>query len=131
MNSRHGACSCGQLEVAIEGDPVVVYVCHCLSCQRRTGSAFGCGARFREEQVRITGETRVFERDSDDGVTRRFHFCPVCGSTVFAKTPSVPGFVTIFVGALADPTFPPPTESLHESRRHQWVRVAGSDSGSA
>ena len=123
MSSRHAACSCGQLRVTTEGDPLVVYVCHCLACQRRTGSAFGTGARFREEQAKFAGESRVFERVSDDGVTRTFHFCGNCGSTVFAKTASVPGFVTVFVGAYADPAFPHPTDSLHEVRRHSWVTV--------
>jgi hypothetical protein len=125
VSSRHAACSCGQLDVTTEGDPVVVYVCHCLSCQRRTGSVFGSGARFRKEQVQIAGQSREFERVSDNGVTRTFHFCPNCGTTVFAKTASVPGFVTVFIGAFADPAFPPPTESLYETRRHRWVTIPG------
>jgi hypothetical protein len=100
-----------------------VYVCHCLSCQRRTGGVFGSGARFRDDQVRISGQSREFERVSDGGVTRTFHFCAHCGSTVFAKTASVPGFVTVFVGAFADPAFPPPTESFFDQRRHHWVTL--------
>lgn len=73
--------------------------------------------------MQTTGESREFERISDSGVTRTFHFCPVCGTTVFAKTAAVPGFVTVFVGAFADPAFPAPTESLFENRRHDWVKV--------
>lgn len=100
-----------------------MYVCHCLACQRRTGSVFGSGARFREQQVRITGQSREYERASDTGVTRTFHFCFGCGTTVFAKTASVPGFVTVFVGGFADPMFPPPTESFCDDRRHHWVTL--------
>ena len=73
--------------------------------------------------MRIAGDSREFDRVSDSGVTRTFHFCPICGSTVFAKTAAVPGFVTVFVGAFADPTFPPPTESLFDHRRHDWVTL--------
>ena len=123
MPTRSADCSCGQLQVVAEGDPVVVYVCHCLACQRRTGSTFGSGARFREAGVRIEGESREFERTSDSGVTRTFHFCPHCGSTVFARTESVPGFVTVFVGAFADPEFPEPTLSLFDARRHHWLEL--------
>lgn len=123
MVVRSAACSCGQLQVIAEGDPVVVYVCHCLACQRRTGSAFGSGARFRIGDVQFHGESREFERDSDTGVTRTFHFCPNCGTTVFARTASVPGFVTVFVGAFADPAFPPPTVALFDARRHPWVHL--------
>jgi hypothetical protein len=98
-------------------------VCHCLACQRRTGSAFGSGARFRVDDVRVEGDSRAFERDSDSGVRRTFHFCPNCGTTVFARTASVPGFVTVFVGAFADPEFPPPTVSLFDARKHKWLQL--------
>ncbi|MGH2892702.1 MAG: GFA family protein, partial [Solirubrobacteraceae bacterium] len=46
MATREAACSCGQLTVQVSGDPVRVSVCHCLACQRRTGSAFGYQARW-------------------------------------------------------------------------------------
>jgi hypothetical protein len=98
-----------------------VSVCHCLACQRRTGSAFGVQARWPRESVRITGESREFVRISDDGKERRFHFCPGCGATVYYVTD--PEFVAIPVGVLADPEFPEPTVSVWESRRHPWVSV--------
>lgn len=123
MATRSAGCSCGRLQLVAEHDPVFVYVCHCLACQRRTGSAFGSGARFRADDVRIQGESHAFERVLDGGVVRTFHFCPNCGTTVFAKTASVPDFVTVFVGAFADPAFPPPTVSLFEGRRHSWVQL--------
>jgi hypothetical protein len=106
----------------VEGDPVRVSVCHCLACQRRTGSAFGFQARWPRESVRIEGESREFVRSSDDGdEERRFHFCPHCGATVYYVTE--PESVAIPVGALADPDFPEPTVSVWESRRHPWVAL--------
>ena len=56
MAERRAACSCGQLST-VEGDPVPISMCHCLACQRRTGSAFGIQARFPAERVRIDGRT--------------------------------------------------------------------------
>ena len=46
MATRHAACHCGQLRLDVEGDPLWVSLCHCLACQRRTGSAFGMQAGF-------------------------------------------------------------------------------------
>ena len=51
MAAREAACSCGQLRVATEREPTYVVVCHCLACQRRTGSAFGAQAWFSSERV--------------------------------------------------------------------------------
>jgi len=121
MGTRDATCSCGQLTAAVEGDPVRVSVCHCLACQRRTGSAFGFQARFPRERVRMTGEAREYTRISDAGEARTFSFCPECGATVSYVVASMPDVIAIPVGAFADPGFPPPAFSVWESRRHDWV----------
>ena len=40
MQSRTASCSCGQLSIEVDGAPLGVGICHCLACQRRTGSVF-------------------------------------------------------------------------------------------
>jgi hypothetical protein len=100
-------------------------VCHCLACQRRTGSAFGVQARFLSDHVRIDGRYRDYVRTSDeaDGKEHAFHFCPDCGATVFYSDPTAPDLVAVPVGAFADPAFPPPTVSIYESRQHPWLSL--------
>jgi hypothetical protein len=122
--SREATCSCGQLRVTVEGDPVRISVCHCLACKRRTGSAFGYQARFSRQGFRVEGEFKEYVRFSDDeGEERRLSFCPECGSTVFYTLGSLPEFVAIPVGAFADPSFPAPRVEVYESRRHRWVQM--------
>jgi len=121
MPRRTASCACGQLSLVAEGDPVRVSICHCLACQRRTGSAFGVQARFDESQVRTEGEAREYVRVSDEGDERTFFFCPDCGATVFYRLPALPGLVAVPVGAFADPSFPAPIRSIYENRRHAWV----------
>ncbi|MBS0319720.1 MAG: GFA family protein, partial [Proteobacteria bacterium] len=60
--SRTAACSCGQLAAVVTGDPVRVSVCHCLACQRRTGSVFGAQARFARKDVAASGESSRWTR---------------------------------------------------------------------
>jgi hypothetical protein len=92
------------LRLSVEGDPVRVSVCHCLACQRRTGSAFGFQARFPSERVHIEGRSTEFvRRADDDGDPRSFHFCPHCGATVYYVLASAPHVVAVPVGAFADP----------------------------
>lgn len=99
-------------------------MCHCLACQRRTGSVFAAQARFLTDRVRISGRHNEYVRTSDDGgQERRFRFCPDCGSTVFYTTGESPTLIAVAVGAFADPGFPPPTVSVHESRRHPWLTL--------
>lgn len=124
MTVRRATCSCGSLSVQTRGEPVRVSVCHCLACQQRTGSAFGVQARFPDEAVTVTGDSRTFARTGDERTTARFHFCPACGATVFWRVDAIPGFVLVPVGAFADPAFPGPTVAVYESRQHPWMRLA-------
>jgi hypothetical protein len=128
MATREAACHCGQLRLEVDGDPFVVSICHCLDCQRRTGSAFGMQAAFKPDQVKVVGRFNDFERISDeaDRKPHAFHFCPECGSQVFYTEPTEPDLIVVSVGSFADPSFPPPTESGYDHRRHEWVELPDS-----
>jgi hypothetical protein len=127
MNTRHASCSCSQLKLTCEGEPVRVAICHCLACQRRTGSAFGAQARFRRDQVSaIEGRTAQYIRTGDSGKPLTFHFCPNCGSTVYWELGAFPDVLAVALGAFADPSFPPPRHSVYEAKRHGWVSVPAS-----
>ena len=119
--TRFASCSCGQLSAQVTGDPVRISICHCLACQRRTGSVFGQQARFLREHVTITGNSTEYTRVGDEGGRARFHFCPQCGSTVYYEIEGLEAYLAIPVGAFADPDFPSPTVSIYEERMHQWV----------
>jgi hypothetical protein len=119
--TRLASCSCGQLSAQTTGDPVRISICHCLACQRRTGSVFGQQARFLCENVKISGTSIEYVRTGDEGTRPRFHFCPQCGSTVYYQLEAHEAYLGIPVGAFAEPDFPSPTVSIYESRMHGWV----------
>lgn len=124
---RQASCSCGQLQLACEGEPVRISMCHCLACQRRTGSVFGVQARYRRDQVVISGRSTEFTRKADSGNTVHFHFCSVCDSTVYWELSAFPGIVAVAVGAFADPAFPAPRHSVFEASRHGWAEAPAGD----
>jgi hypothetical protein len=120
--SRTAACACGQLRITLAGGPRGVGVCHCLECQRRTGSAFATLASF-DGPWTVAGTATEYVRAGDQGARFRFRFCPVCGSTVFHTEEGVAGSVAVAVGCFADPRFPAPQVSVYDCRRHPWVRL--------
>lgn len=122
MVSRTASCCCGQLKIEVEGEPRGVGVCHCLACQQRTGSVFAALAGFAAP-YKMSGKATEYVRTGDHGSKFRFRFCPVCGSTVFHTEEGVEGHVSVAVGAFADPNFPPPQDSVYDSRRHAWVQL--------
>jgi len=125
MTVREASCTCGQLRAVCVGEPVRVSVCHCLNCQRRSGSAFAAQARWPDDRVTLTGDAREFALQGDSGGTATFRFCPTCGATISYVCAGMEGLTAIPVGAFADPAFPPPAYSVYEIRKHGWVTIAG------
>jgi tetratricopeptide (TPR) repeat protein len=78
--------------------------------------------------VQVEGSYRDYTRISDEADRKAhvFRFCPDCGSQVFCTEPAEPDLIVVSAGAFADPSFPPPTESGYDSRRHPWVRLPNS-----
>jgi hypothetical protein len=118
------SCQCGKLTADVaDGVEAMTVLCHCLECQRRTGSPFGAIAYFPGEAVSVSGEAREFTRPSDAGNKFTNGFCPECGSTVYAKASRMPHITGVPAGAFADPSFVAPIGSVYEQSKHEWVAL--------
>jgi hypothetical protein len=123
MSSRTASCSCGQLRIEVQDEPVGVGVCHCLACQRRTGSVFAALASFAAP-YKVFGTATEYVRTGDHGARFTFRFCPVCGTSVFHTEEGYEqSSVSVAIGAFADPSFPAPQDSVYDCRRHAWVQL--------
>jgi hypothetical protein len=122
MNTRIAACSCGQLSIEVRGEPRGVGICHCLACQRRTGSVFAALASFNAPYT-VSGTATEYLRTGDQGARFLFRFCHVCGTTLFHTEVGRDDHVSVAVGAFADPRFPAPTVAVYDCRRHPWVQL--------
>jgi len=123
MTTRTATCACGQLSIEVAGEPRAVGVCHCLACQRRTGSVFAALAGFAAP-YRVSGNATEYVRTGDQGARFRFRFCPICGTNLFHTEESYEGAgVSVAIGGFADPHFPAPQASVYDCRRHDWVRL--------
>lgn len=120
---RRATCACGQLAIKVEGEPRGTGLCHCLACQRRTGSVFAALAAFAPPW-RVSGRATEYTRQGDAGAVFTFRFCPVCGTNLFhTEVGREEQSVAVAVGAFADPAFPPPGASVYDCRRHHWVAL--------
>jgi hypothetical protein len=121
------------LRITVEGEPVLVFACHCDFCQKRTGSTFGVQCYFSDSQcVAVEGESRVYNGLKADGVGTTtghsidYHFCVTCGSTLywtFDERSDAPeaSLIGIAVGNFVDPDFPAPERELYARLRHCWM----------
>jgi hypothetical protein len=116
---HEGGCLCGEVRYRASKPPARTTICHCTFCQRRTGSAFGFMAYFKEEDVEITrGNLKTYEHRSDESNrSLRVEFCPTCGTTVAMTVETLPGTRGIAGGTFDDPTW-------LNIERHTWLRSA-------
>ena len=56
---------------------------------------------FPVAATKVTGATKSFVRPADSGATFTRHFCPECGTTVFAESSRAPAFRIVPVGLFA------------------------------
>lgn len=117
-----GGCFCGAVRYECNGEPVRVTICHCLWCQRRTGTAFGTEVVFREERVCFRGiESSKYQHISDEsGRWLEVYFCPRCGSNLGLALQAVPGIRTVPAGTLDDPDL---LKSAQTKFRHVFART--------
>ncbi len=118
---RTASCHCGDLVLTCAGEPRKVSMCHCLDCQRRTGSAFSVAVFYARDQITIErGTPARFERPSASGFPVAFHFCTRCGSNLFWHPARMPDLAGVAIGAFADPDFPMPEQSVWTGDKHSW-----------
>lgn len=109
MDQGTGGCLCGDVRITASGEPYRVGICHCLDCRKHHGALFYAAAIFPEHAVAIEGETREYKGR---------HFCPGCGSSVFARfTDEIEVHLGIFD---ASDRFVPTYENW-TARREAWL----------
>ncbi|MBA4094889.1 MAG: aldehyde-activating protein [Candidatus Accumulibacter sp.] len=109
MGGFSGGCLCGDVRLLATGRPDRVGLCHCLDCRKHHGALFYAAAIFPQAAVRISGETRDYAGR---------HFCPRCGSSVFARSGDE---VEVHLGALDAPDQLMPTYENWILRRESWL----------
>jgi hypothetical protein len=91
----------GKISYEITEEPRSVVTCHCLDCQRLTGSAFSLGIVVPEEGFRLTGiEPRRLQRIADSGRVNTRFVCPECDSWICGLSEN--GVVRVRGGTLDD-----------------------------
>ena len=109
MATLTGGCLCGAVRLEATGEPDRICVCHCMDCRKHHGAVFYAAAIYPEGAVSVTGETRDWQGR---------HFCPTCGSSVYAVSD---GEVEVHLGTLDAPNQLTPNYEVWTIRREHWL----------
>lgn len=115
-----GGCLCGAVRYRAEGPARMAFLCHCRDCQQQSGSGNLPLMVVPKKTFAAEGDTRSFQTTGDSGRKLLRHFCPVCGSSLFAEAEALAEDVLLAAGTLDDPALFTPGRSIHADSRVHW-----------
>ena len=121
--SREGGCSCGAVRYRLASDPLVVHCCHCLNCQRQTGSAFVVNLLIESDRVEVlAGAPQPVDVPRDDGSTQQILRCPTCHVAMWSHY-GRPEVSFVRAGTLDDPSGVAPDVHIYTRSKVGWVAI--------
>lgn len=122
-NQPEGGCACGAVRYRLSSNPLFVNCCHCLDCQRQTGSAFVVNLLFEANQVELlAAQPQPVEVPRDDGRVQRIFRCASCQIAVFSEY-SRPSLWFVRGGTLDDPTEITPDVHIYTRSKVDWLTL--------
>ena len=120
---REGGCACGAVRYRLTSKPLFIHCCHCLNCQRQTGSAFVINLLIEADRVQLlAGAPQAVEAPRDDGSTQRIFRCPTCQVAVFSEY-GRPEVRFVRGGTLDDPSGVAPDVHIYTRSKVDWVTL--------
>ena len=124
--TREGGCSCGTVRYRLTDEPLFTHCCHCLNCQRQTGSAFVINVLIEVDRVELlAGNPRAVDVPRDDGSTQRIYRCPDCQVALFSEY-GQPGVWFVRAGTLDEPSSVAPDVHIYTRSKLDWVALPAS-----
>ena len=118
-----GGCSCGEIRYRLTSDPLVTHCCHCLNCQRQTGSAFAINILIEADRMEmIGGEPVRVDAPRDDGSVQQIFRCPTCQVAVYSDY-GRPDIRFVRAGTLDDPSKATPDVHIFTKSKREWVTL--------
>ena len=118
-----GGCACTSVRYQLTAAPMIVHCCHCLNCQRQTGSAFVINVVIEDGHVKLLhGEPVPVEVPRDDGRMQRILRCPTCQVALWSYY-TLPGMAFVRAGTLDVPSSVAPDVHIFTRSKLPWVTL--------
>ncbi|MBP7586411.1 MAG: GFA family protein [Thermoanaerobaculia bacterium] len=117
-----GGCLCGAVRYSCAGEPMMAGHCHCEDCRRSSGTGHCSHLVVPEAALRMTGETRAYERPANSGHIITRCFCPTCGAPILSLNSAMPGTVALRASSLDDLEVFKPQMHVYVGRAASWDR---------
>src|SRR5262249_35339497 len=123
-SSLEGRCACGAVRYRLASAPMFVHCCHCLDCQRQTGSAFVLNAIIEADRiVLLGGEPKPVAVPTDSGRPHDIYRCPACQTAMWSDYGRRPNYRFVRIGTLNDPSALAPDVHIFTRSKQPWITL--------
>lgn len=123
-HEREGGCACGAVRYRLTSAPMFVHCCHCLDCQRQTGSAFAINALIEADRVMLlSGDPQPVAVPTDSGRPHEIFRCPRCQAAVWSVYGGRSVLRFVRVGTLDQPSALAPDVHIYTRSKVPWVTL--------
>jgi hypothetical protein len=120
---REGGCACGEVRYRLTAEPLFVHCCHCLNCQRQTGSAFVVNVLIEADRVEVLeGEPQPVDVPRGGSKKQRIFRCPTCQIALFSRYTRA-SILFVRAGTLDDPSSVEPDVHIYTRSKLPWVEL--------
>jgi hypothetical protein len=108
------------LRYALKAAPLFTHACHCLNCQRRTGTAFSMTTIVLRDDLIITQGNVAAKKISPRSTE---YACADCGTVIYVASTAFPATVIVRPGTLDDPGIAAPQAHIWVRRKQAWLTL--------
>lgn len=123
MGETHtGRCGCSEVSFQLAGAPMFTHCCHCLDCQRQTGSGFVLNALYEADRVSVvSGSPERTSMPTESGRPHDVYRCPTCLTPLWSDYGRRGYLLFVRVGTLDDPSVIPPDVHIYTRSKLPWL----------
>lgn len=117
-----GSCACEAVRYELIEAPLIIHACHCLDCKKLSGAPFATNLWILSSSLQIQGELKTGAAPTGSGAGQEPHFCPQCGSQIYARFKGAPdGTLFLRGGTLDQWQKIVPDVHIHTRNKLPWV----------
>lgn len=117
-----GGCACGAVRYELLSRPMFTHCCHCLDCQRQTGSAFVINGLIETDRIVVrSGQLVPVRVPTDSGQPHDIYRCAMCQTALWSDYGGRPWLRFVRIGTLDEPHMVVPDVHIYTRSKQAWV----------
>ena len=121
---QSGGCLCGKISYKFnKSEAISAHHCHCLDCQKSTGSGKATILLVPDSSLEIDGNLKFFTVQGSDGSHISRGFCENCGSPLISFVEENTDIKFIKVGSINDSSWVNADSNFWSSTSNKWSPV--------